>query len=93
MAGVPLKRSRGFTEVGLDVSQDHDTAARKQNKILPIIGHHGLTAPCMGQASWSISHILWEKNNKPECLLLGNQDRRSLEVKSCEELLGENGHF
>lgn len=34
MAGVHVKRSRGFTEVRLNVSQERDTAARKQNKIL-----------------------------------------------------------
>ena len=32
MAGVPTKRSRGFIEARLSVSQDHDTVARKQNK-------------------------------------------------------------
>jgi hypothetical protein len=47
----PAKRSRDFIEVRLNVSQDHDTAARKQNKILTDIGSHGLRVLCMGQVS------------------------------------------
>jgi hypothetical protein len=33
----PVKRSRGFIEVRLNVSQTHDTAARKQNKAKPLL--------------------------------------------------------
>lgn len=32
----PVKGSRGFIEVRLNVSQTHDTAARKQNKTKPL---------------------------------------------------------
>lgn len=35
LAGAPVKRSGGFTEVRLSVSQDHDTAARKPNQTKP----------------------------------------------------------
>lgn len=59
----PVKRSRGFIEGRLNVSQDHDTAARKQNKTKPqqITGSNGLSAPHGPGLYWNKSHILLEK--------------------------------
>lgn len=76
MAGIPVKRSRGFIEVGLNVSQHYDTEARKQNKTKQN-PNRSLEAVVSWCSAWARPH--WE--HKPH--FIGEND--TLESVCCWE--------